>query len=87
MKAPGAVTANGRSSNDNSSCEFVHLKRDLSIFLCKLIFGLYVIDVFNKNKIILAPNAASGTAGAYFLGRPWRGRHEQDSNSTHELTP
>jgi hypothetical protein len=38
------------------------------------------------NKIILAPNARSGTAGAYFLGRPWRGKRKQDSNSTHELT-
>jgi hypothetical protein len=59
------------------------------VFSSKTYFGLYIIDVFNKNKIILAPNAAYGTAGAYFLGRPWRGKREQDSNtgSTHELTP
>ena len=55
-------------------------------FLFKFILDS-VIDVFNMNKIILAPNAASGTVGAYFLGRPWKGKRKQDSNSTHEFTP
>ena len=40
MKGPGSVTANGRSSNDNTSCEFVYLKPDL--YLCKFILDFTI---------------------------------------------
>ncbi|KAF5319653.1 hypothetical protein D9619_008596 [Psilocybe cf. subviscida] len=47
VKAPGCITANGRTSNDGGSY------------------------VFNNNKVVLAPKAASTTSGKVYLGRPW----------------
>ena len=35
MKAPGSVTANGRSSNDNTSCEFVHSKTQPDLYFLR----------------------------------------------------
>ncbi|KAJ6614562.1 pectinesterase [Mycena sp. CBHHK59/15] len=64
VSGPGCITASGRESNDSGSCE------DFKITFNRIWLDVHT-DVFNQNTIVLASDAASGTSGKIYLGRPW----------------
>jgi len=63
VKAAGCITASGRQSDDSGSCKCEYL----TFYL----FKKNLLDVFEKNTIVLASGAASGINGKIYLGRPW----------------
>lgn len=74
-KAPGCITASGRSTDDATMCKTCFFPSGLigSCFLTPLV----LLVVFNKNTLTQASDTTSTLTGNVYLGRPWRGKSLQ----------